>query len=99
MQKKDDTKLIFPCIALRGVTAFPGTITTFDVGREKSLRALDKAVEGNKLLYVATQTDEDIQIPTFDDMYEIGTLVYVKQVLKMHRHVARVLVEGQEQKF
>ena len=94
MQKKDDTKLIFPCIALRGVTAFPGTITTFDVGREKSLRALDKAVEGNKLLYVATQTDEDIQIPTFDDMYEIGTLVYVKQVLKMHGDVARVLVEG-----
>ena len=94
MQKKDDTKLIFPCIALRGVTAFPGAITTFDVGREKSLRALDKAVEGNKLLYVATQTDEDIQIPTFDDMYEIGTLVYVKQVLKMHGDVARVLVEG-----
>lgn len=94
MQKKDDTKLIFPCIALRGVTAFPGTITTFDVGREKSLRALDKAVEGNKLLYVATQTDEDIQIPTFGDMYEIGTLVYVKQVLKMHGDIARVLVEG-----
>lgn len=94
MEKKDDTKLVFPCIALRGVTAFPGTITTFDVGREKSLRALDKAVEGNKLLYVATQKDDDIQIPTFADVYEIGTLVYVKQVLKMHGDVARVLVEG-----
>ncbi|MDD7347318.1 MAG: endopeptidase La [Clostridiales bacterium] len=94
MQKKDETKLVFPCIALRGVTAFPGTITTFDVGREKSLRALDKAVEGNKLLYVATQINDDIQIPTFADMYEIGTLVYVKQVLKMHGDVARVLVEG-----
>ncbi|XVG94943.1 endopeptidase La [Eubacteriales bacterium KG127] len=94
MPNKDDTKLVFPCIALRGVTAFPGTITTFDVGREKSLRALDEAVEGNKLLYVATQKNDEIQIPTFKDMYEIGTLVHVKQVLKLHGDVARVLVEG-----
>lgn len=89
-----ETMPIFPCIALRGVTIFPGTVTTFDIGREKSLNALNKAMEDEKILYVATQKDDDIQIPTFADMYSVGTLIRVKQVLKIQGDITRVLVEG-----
>lgn len=85
---------IFPCIALRGVTIFPGTVMSFDIGREKSLKALEEAMEADKLLYVATQRDDDIQIPTFGDMYTVGTIVRVKQVLKIQGDATRVLVEG-----
>ncbi|SFE34952.1 ATP-dependent Lon protease [Peptostreptococcaceae bacterium pGA-8] len=89
-----ETMPTFPCIALRGVTVFPGTVMSFDIGREKSLKALEKAMEADKLIYVATQRNDDIQIPTFADMYEVGTLVRVKQVLKIQGDVTRVLVEG-----
>lgn len=85
---------IFPCIALRGVTIFPKTVVHFDIGREKSIRALEKAMADDKLLFVATQEDEDILIPTFNDIYEYGTLVKIKQMLKIQGDAVRVLVEG-----
>lgn len=85
---------VFPCIALRGVSIFPNTVVHFDIGREKSIRALEKAMSDDKLIFVATQKDEDILIPTFNDVYEWGTLVKVKQMLKIQGDAVRVLVEG-----
>ncbi|MDD7718823.1 MAG: endopeptidase La [Eubacteriaceae bacterium] len=85
---------VFPCIALRGVSIFPNTLVHFDIGREKSIRALEKAMADDKLLFVATQEDEDILIPTFNDVYNFGTLVRVKQMLKIQGDAVRVLVEG-----
>ncbi len=90
----EESKTIYPCIALRGVSIFPNTVTHFDIGREKSIRALEKAMSKDKLLFVSTQKDENVLIPTFDDVYEIGTLVKIKQMLKIQGDAVRVLVEG-----
>ena len=85
---------ILPCVALRGVSIFPNTVVHFDIGREKSIRALERAMSGNKLMYVATQVDDNILIPTVDDMYKVGAVVRVKQMLKIQGDAVRVLVEG-----
>ena len=89
-----ETKHIYPCVPLRGVTLFPNTLVHFDVGREKSIRALEAAMADDRLLFVSSQMDETVQIPTFDDIYEMGTLVKVKQMLKVNGDVVRVLVSG-----
>lgn len=85
---------VLPCIPLRGVTVFPNTVVHFDVGREKSVRALERAMSSDKLLFVSTQKDDNILIPTSDDIYEIGTIVRIKQMLKIQGDAVRVLVEG-----
>lgn len=87
-------KKVFPCVALRGVSIFPNTVVHFDIGREKSIRALEKAMASDKLMFVSTQKDENVLIPTFDDVYKIGTIVKVKQMLKIQGDAVRVLVEG-----
>ncbi len=83
-----------PCIPLRGLLIFPNTVLHFDVGREKSIKALETAMAGNKLLFVASQKDENILIPTEDDYYRVGTVVKIKQMLKIQGDTVRVLVEG-----
>ena len=90
----EESKTVYPCIALRGVSIFPNTVTHFDIGREKSIRALERAMSKDKLLFVSTQKDENVLIPTFDDVYKIGTLVKIKQMLKIQGDAVRVLVEG-----
>ena len=85
---------MLPCIPLRGVSIFPHTVVHFDIGREKSIRALENAMASDKLMFVATQKDENILIPKVEDMYEIGTVVRVKQMLKIQGDAVRVLVEG-----
>lgn len=90
----EENKVIFPCIPLRGVSIFPNTVIHFDVGREKSIHALEKAMADDKLLFVSTQKDDNVLIPTFDDIYSIGTIVRIKQMLKIQGDAVRVLVEG-----
>lgn len=85
---------VLPCIPLRGVTIFPRTVVHFDVGREKSIKALEKAMATDKLLFVSTQKDDNILIPKAEDIYEVGTVVRVKQMLKIQGDAVRVLVEG-----
>lgn len=83
-----------PCIPLRGLLIFPNTVLHFDVGREKSIKALETAMANDKLLFVASQKDENILIPTEDDYYRVGTVVKIKQMLKIQGDTVRVLVEG-----
>ena len=83
-----------PCIPLRGLLIFPNTVLHFDVGREKSIKALEAAMASDKLLFVASQKDENILIPTEDDYYRVGTVVKIKQMLKIQGDTVRVLVEG-----
>ena len=83
-----------PCIPLRGLLIFPNTVLHFDVGREKSIKALETAMATDKLLFVASQKDENILIPTEDDYYRVGTVVKIKQMLKIQGDTVRVLVEG-----
>ena len=61
-----------PCIPLRGLLIFPNTVLHFDVGREKSIKALENSMANDKLLFVSSQKDENILIPTEDDYYKIA---------------------------
>lgn len=88
-------RLIVPLIALRGLSVFPRTVLHFDVGREKSIKALEAAMAGDKYLFLASQKDENVLIPTPNDFYHVGTVVKVKQMLKIQGDAVRVLVDGQ----
>lgn len=90
----EEIKDLFPCIPLRGVSIFPNTVVHFDIGREKSIRALEKAMNDDKMMFVSSQKDENVLIPTFDDIYPVGTIVKIKQMLKIQGDAVRVLVEG-----
>ena len=85
---------VLPCVALRGVTIFPNTVVHFDIGREMSRKALEKAMSSDKLLFVSSQKDDSILLPTVNDMYPVGTIIRVKQMLKIQGDAIRVLVEG-----
>jgi len=89
-----NVKEVLPCIPLRGVSIFPNTVVHFDIGREKSIRALEKAMATDKLMFVSTQKNESILIPKAEDMFTVGTVVKVKQMLKIQGDAVRVLVEG-----
>lgn len=87
-------KKSYPCIPLKGVNILPKTVLNFDVGRLKSLRALKEAMAGDKLIFVSSQIDEEIMIPTEKDLYKVGTIVKVKQMLKVQGDAVRLMVEG-----
>lgn len=93
-ERTDDGK-IMPLIALRGLTVFPNMVIHFDIGREKSILALERAMTLNQSVLLCTQKDADIELPTTDDFYQIGTIVKVKQMLKLPGNSIRVLVDGQ----
>ena len=86
--------ILVPCIPLRGLIVYPKTVLHFDIGREKSIKALEAAMSDDKLLFVASQKDDSILIPTADDFYHVGTVVKVKQMLKIQGDGVRVLVDG-----
>lgn len=90
----EEEDLLLPCIPLRGLLVYPQTVSHFDVGREKSVKALEAAMKKDKLLFVSAQKDENILIPTQEDYYKIGTIVKIKQMLKIQGDSVRVLVEG-----
>ena len=69
-----------PFVPLRGLTIFPKTVVNFDIGREKSMKALDEAMNSGKYLFVASQMDDSILLPTKDDYYKTGTIIKIKQV-------------------
>ncbi|MBQ6623110.1 MAG: endopeptidase La, partial [Mogibacterium sp.] len=81
-----------PYIALRGQTFFPGTIVGFDIGRDKSLAAVDYAMNADKYLVVSAQRDPSVNEPTQDDCYLTGALIRVKQVVKKNDEYVRILV-------
>lgn len=84
-----------PVLALRGITVFPKTTMHFDVGREKSIRALDKAMNGNQRIFLVTQCDILQDDPTFSDLYPVGTVAQIRQILKMPGDGVRILVYGE----
>ncbi len=85
---------IIPAIALRGFNILPGSVVHFDVGREKSIKALEKVMAKNQYIFVVSQKDDSVDSPTREDLYDIGTLIKVKQMLKVPGNIVRVLVEG-----
>ncbi len=83
-----------PMIPLRGLTIFPNMVLHFDIGREKSINALEKAMILNKHIFLVTQKDESTDLPTAKDFYHVGTVAKIKQMLKLPGDNIRVLVEG-----
>ncbi|MBN7774614.1 endopeptidase La [Clostridium aminobutyricum] len=81
-------------IPLRGLSIFPSMVLHFDIGREKSINALEKAMIMNQKIFLATQKDENTDLPTIQDFYHVGTIAKIKQMLKLPGDSIRVLVEG-----
>ena len=86
---------VMPLIPLRGLTVFPNMVVHFDLGREKSIVALERAMVMNQTVFLASQKDADLDLPTQSDIYEIGTVAKIKQMLRMPGNNIRVLVDGQ----
>ena len=89
--------LTYPAVALRGLTILPEMIIHFDVSRERSKAAIKEAMQGNQKLFLITQKNPDIEEPAILDLYSIGTIVSIKQLIKLPDNLIRVLVEGEEQ--
>ncbi|NLV77614.1 MAG: AAA family ATPase, partial [Tissierellia bacterium] len=87
-------KKILPLIPLRGMSVFPHMVIHFDVGRDKSVKALEKAMVEDSLILLCSQKDAKVEEPTIDDFYHIGTIARIKQMLKLPGGTIRVLVEG-----
>jgi ATP-dependent Lon protease len=92
--KKVIKKQILPLLPLRGLTVFPYMILHFDVGRTKSIKALEEAMINNQLIFLVSQKDVQIDDPQEEDVYRVGTISRVKQLLKLPGDTIRVLVEG-----
>ena len=83
-----------PALAMRGLVVYPNTTASFDLERMISMRALERAMETDRELFAVTQHELTVDEPERDDLYEMGTVVRVMQVLRVNDHVIRVLVEG-----
>ena len=83
-----------PLLPLRGVLVFPYMVIHLDVGREKSINAIEEAMLEDKKIFLATQIEAQTDDPEEDDIYQVGTLAEIKQILKMPGGTMRVLVEG-----
>lgn len=90
-----NTKKI-PVVPLRGLTVFPFMTLPFDVGRAKSIRALEEAMDNDQMIMLVAQIDPSIDEPNKDDMFKVGTIARVKQMLRLPGENIRVLVEGLE---
>lgn len=87
-------EIIVPLLPLRGLIVYPTMVLHLDVGRDKSIQALEKAMVEDHLIFLTTQMDTSIQDPDEDEVYKTGTLTKVKQMLKLPNGTIRVLVEG-----
>ena len=84
-----------PMVALRGLTILPEEVRHFDVSREKSLQAIEEAVKNGQKLFVSAQKDLEIEEPGAEDVYLVGCVVTIRQVVKLPKKMSRVLVSGE----
>ena len=88
-----------PAVALRGMTILPGMVAHFDVSRNKSIKAIENAMVEDQMVFLVTQKNINIEDPTVDDLYSVGVLAVIKQVIKLQNNVVRVLIEGEERGY
>ena len=83
-----------PVLALRGLVLFPHMVLHFDVGREKSLHALNMAMNGDRKIFLVAQIDQNEENPSMDGLYKVGTVAEIRQIVRSQGESLRVLVEG-----
>lgn len=88
-----------PAVALRGMTILPGMVAHFDVSRNKSIKAIENAMVEDQMVFLVTQKNINIEDPTVDDLYSVGVLAVIKQVIKLQNNVVRVLIEGEKRGY
>ena len=86
--------IVLPAIALRGTTILPGMLVHFDVSRERSVKAIEAAMLHDQKIFLVTQIDPEVESPDLAGVYHVGTIAYIKQVVKLPQNLLRVLVEG-----
>ena len=90
-----DTMILrMPAVALRGMVILPGMIAHFDVSREKSIRAIEQCMMDSQKIFLVTQRDVEQEEPDVEDLYKIGVIAEVKQVIKLQNNIVRILVAG-----
>ncbi|MBR2734089.1 MAG: LON peptidase substrate-binding domain-containing protein, partial [Selenomonadaceae bacterium] len=87
-------RITLPLVPLRGIVVFPNMIMHLDVGRESSVNALDAAMVTNRRIFLVAQIDTDNDSPEEEDLYEVGTISEIRQIIKLPDGNVRVLVEG-----
>lgn len=85
-----------PAVALRGMTILPGMVAHFDVSRNKSIRAIENAMVEDQMVFLVTQKNINKEEPMEEDLYSVGVLAVIKQVIKLQNNVVRVLIEGEQ---
>ena len=96
MTMKEDMVWTLPAVALRGLTILPDMVAHFDISRKQSIQAVETAMSGGEKIFLITQKDAEKEDPGLDDLYEIGVIAEVKEVVKMPGGIVRVLIEGIE---
>ena len=91
---KEKDKHKYPAIPLRNTTVFPGMVVHFDVSRKKSVKAVETAMSTDQYIYLVTQLDSQVNEPELRDLYSVGTIAQIKQIIKMPGRILRVQVEG-----
>ena len=89
-----ETTFCLPLVPLRGMVVFPKVEVRLEIGRDKSIRAVEEAMANDRLLAVSAQIDDEIENPTKDEIAEVGTIVKIKQMLRLPGGLVRILVEG-----
>lgn len=87
--------LALPAVALRGMTILPGMVAHFDVSRERSVKAIEEAMMGDQSIFLVTQKNIESDNPQIEDLYRIGVVAKIRQVIKMRNGIVRVLVIGE----
>lgn len=92
-----DTEILkIPAVALRGMVILPGMIAHFDISRDRSIRAIEQCMMDSQKIFLSAQKDVEQEEPGADDVYHIGVIAEVKQVIKLQNNIVRILVEGIE---
>lgn len=92
----DNKTMKMPAVALRGMVILPGMIAHFDVSRDKSIHAVEQSMMDEQKIFLVAQRDVEQEEPGIEDLYQIGIIAEVKQVIKLQNNIVRVLVEGTE---
>ena len=92
----DTMVMKMPAVALRGMVILPGMVAHFDISRSKSIKAVEEAMMGEQKIFLVAQRDVEQEDPELEDLYKIGIIAEIKQVIKLQNNIVRILVEGGE---